>query len=119
MKRVSLLHWIVTVTIFLFSCEHEEPEGKALDPQEIVGTYGTVKFFTDSEPLAGWGFQLKVEFISGDTLLLRGGFSFCADSLLAYLQGDSIIIPLQSFAWTNQSPGGSTWTDYKAYQENI
>lgn len=116
MERISIWPWIILIAAFLCSCEQGASEATDLDPQEIVGTYGTVRFFSDSEPQAGWGLNLQVEYSSGDTLLLRGDFSFCADSLLAYLQGDSLIIPLQSFAWTNQSPGGSTWTEYKGYE---
>ncbi len=84
-------------------------------PQELAGTYGTV-FYTKYDQWYGSGFNLKIEQISGDTLLLRGDFSFCADSLLAHLSGDSIIIPRQSFPWTNQSPGGASWTEYCAYE---
>lgn len=121
---------MILILVVLCSCEEEdpvleseeaveeieEPEDVPLDPMEIAGTYGTVRFYTDYEYLAGEGFNFKIEPISGDTVLLRGDFSFCADSLMAHLQGDSIVIPLQSFPWTNQSPGGASWIEYSAYE---
>jgi hypothetical protein len=112
MKLIPLLHWMIIILFILCSCEEGDTEPIALNSQEIAGTYGTVRFLSSRTPPWGVGFNLKIEPISDDSIVLRGEFAFYTDSILANIKGDSIIIPSQSFSYINQSPGGSTWTEY-------